>query len=700
MLDLEVECPQKPVHDIHRQERIAITFDVSDDSVPEVWALRANFPSVPHLNIRNVDTPKSLCLYEESWAEILPRWTPTRFIERTRQWLALTARGELHQDDQPIEPLLLPNSIRVIIPSEVFSNAESGKPINLGLFLAHDDPSRRTLLAKVRTPETTSGLKYVATVLIAKPQTHGMVRRSPATLQGLAAFLKAGEVDLIAELRSRLPELDKSQQVESGLAIIVATPMRRAKEGQVERWDSWVFVTRDSIRKIGIDIGLWDKQQPNGDAGLILFPDKIDPGAGIPVEVLAPHVSFSSAMAARVNGVDVFDGNIVSIGAGALGSQIVDGMSRSGFGKFTIVDDDDLLPHNLARHILPGFYVGWPKALALADYLNVTLEGQARGVVANALSPSSQGRLQELYSIADLLLDLSASATVARHLSIDAESKARRVSAFLNPVGTDLVVLAEDKERSLTLDVLEVQYYRALLHEQTLQGHLSAANSRLRYGRSCRDVSTIMSTSKMTMCAALAVDAIREVVTSDGPLIRVVRSDSKNGSVTTVDVKTSTSVQQSINGWTLILDQGLLSKLSDYRKQRLPLETGGVLIGHFDLARQRIYVVDMIPSPPDSEEWPTLYVRGCCGLLEQIQSIEQQTGGQLEYVGEWHSHPDNCPTEPSPDDITVFAWLTKHMAAAGLPALMAIVGEKDSSRWFLGEMLAAWEVRIEEGHHG
>ncbi|MFN6024604.1 MAG: Mov34/MPN/PAD-1 family protein, partial [Planctomyces sp.] len=130
------------------------------------------------------------------------------------------------------------------------------------------------------------------------------------------------------------------------------------------------------------------------------------------------------------------------------------------------------------------------------------------------------------------------------------------------------------------------------------------------------------------------------------------------------------------------------------------LETGGVLIGHFDLARQRIYVVDMIPSPPDSEEWPTLYVRGCCGLLEQIQSIEQQTGGQLEYVGEWHSHPDNCPTEPSPDDITVFAWLTKHMAAAGLPALMAIVGEKDSSRWFLGEMLAAWEVRIEEGHHG
>ena len=46
------------------------------------------------------------------------------------------------------------------------------------------------------------------------------------------------------------------------------------------------------------------------------------------------------------------------MGAGALGSQVIITLARSGFGNWTIVDEDDLLPHNLARHALNGFYVG------------------------------------------------------------------------------------------------------------------------------------------------------------------------------------------------------------------------------------------------------------------------------------------------------------------------------------------------------
>ena len=43
---------------------------------------------------------------------------------------------------------------------------------------------------------------------------------------------------------------------------------------------------------------------------------------------------------------------------------------------------------------------------------------------------------------------------------------------------------------------------------------------------------------------------------------------------------------------------------------------GGVLIGVYDLQRQVVYVVDTIPSPPDSAEWPTLYIGGCEGSLQ------------------------------------------------------------------------------------
>jgi tRNA A37 threonylcarbamoyladenosine dehydratase len=37
-------------------------------------------------------------------------------------------------------------------------------------------------------------------------------------------------------------------------------------------------------------------------------------------------------------------------GAGALGSQLMNNLSRAGFGRWTIVDNDKLLPHNLARN--------------------------------------------------------------------------------------------------------------------------------------------------------------------------------------------------------------------------------------------------------------------------------------------------------------------------------------------------------------
>jgi integrative and conjugative element protein (TIGR02256 family) len=144
-----------------------------------------------------------------------------------------------------------------------------------------------------------------------------------------------------------------------------------------------------------------------------------------------------------------------------------------------------------------------------------------------------------------------------------------------------------------------------------------------------------------------------------------------------------------LGNWTLVVDEWLVTRLKELRADRLPNETGGVLLGMYDLTRRVVYVVDTIPSPPDSKEWPTLYIRGSKGLSARVTEVTQKTAGQLEYVGEWHSHPDRCSCDPSMDDLTVFTWLTDHMAVAGLPALMAIVGQGDSSRWFLGEMLRA-----------
>jgi hypothetical protein len=133
IVDVEVELPQRKKHDIRLYERIAMVFTSEDDRVPEVLALRPDFPQVPHLNLRSRPGPQSLCLYDESYSELKLTWTAPRFLERIREWLALTARGELHQDDQPLEPLLVGLPYTLIIPPEMLMQLHSEHPARIHL---------------------------------------------------------------------------------------------------------------------------------------------------------------------------------------------------------------------------------------------------------------------------------------------------------------------------------------------------------------------------------------------------------------------------------------------------------------------------------------------------------------------------------------------------------------------------------------
>jgi integrative and conjugative element protein (TIGR02256 family) len=84
----------------------------------------------------------------------------------------------------------------------------------------------------------------------------------------------------------------------------------------------------------------------------------------------------------------------------------------------------------------------------------------------------------------------------------------------------------------------------------------------------------------------------------------------------------------------------------------------------------------VLPSPPDSIEWPTEYIRGIEDLREKVDAVSRLTAGDLVYVGEWHSHPDGYSSQPSEDDIKAHQWLTNQMSTEGLPGLIVIQGEQ------------------------
>jgi integrative and conjugative element protein (TIGR02256 family) len=201
---------------------------------------------------------------------------------------------------------------------------------------------------------------------------------------------------------------------------------------------------------------------------------------------------------------------------------------------------------------------------------------------------------------------------------------------------------------------------------------------------------------------AIGAQAVRAVRQSDDATARIWRADPATCAVSVVDVQVQPVLRAVVGEWTFIVDAWLLQHLAELRISRLPNETGGVFLGAYDLPRKTVYVVDTIPSPPDSIEWPTLYIRGCDGLLDRVKAVSELTVQQLEYIGEWHSHPDQCGCNPSADDMKVFSWMTDRMSAAGLPALMAIIGQHGSSAWFLGRMESepGWNAKVSDFERG
>lgn len=696
VFDAKVQVGQKTVHKIKRHERLAVVFEKSDTIMPDVLALRKKFPLVPHLNLRSKELPRSLCLTEQQYSEWKLRWTAPVFVENIRDWLALTAKGELHAEDQPLEPLLVGSEGILILPSDFFTKTADSELLSITIV---DTKSKQAVFIAER-PETVdenqNPFKFVATVFQSAPQTHGIIHSAPSNLLQLYEYLKQGNINLLDELRNRLrvwkEKYEDKNILEARLAIIVCLPKTRNEGAIPEEPELCAFLTVATIKVVGIEIGLWADN--DGYVGYLIPVDMSKRGEKLRLGMLNPVSSFSRELGTSLNGLSSRDNRkITAIGLGALGSQVFMNLIRAGQNEWTLIDKDLLLPHNLARHALDGFSVGYSKVLKLAESANKTVDREpiADYIVADILNPLESSetlqKVKEAFNTAEIILDASASVPAARHLVHDVNSSARRISIFLNPQGTDVIILAEDSERKTTLDSLEMQYYRHLINESCLKGHLEVNHGRRRYGPSCRDVSSAIPQDFVALQAAICSRAIHQLTSNEQATLSIWRTDEDQINVQRHSFPVRDSIKYKIGEWTLCTDGGFIDKVHEARAKKLPNETGGVLLGSYDTQRKIVYVADCLPSPPDSEEWPTLYIRGCQGLRSQIEKIQQITINELQYIGEWHSHPSGCSVKPSCNDRQVFNWLSDHMKIDGLPPLMLIVGDPGKYAFYLGQIV-------------
>lgn len=132
------------------------------------------------------------------------------------------------------------------------------------------------------------------------------------------------------------------------------------------------------------------------------------------------------------------------------------------------------------------------------------------------------------------------------------------------------------------------------------------------------------------------------------------------------------------NGWVVEISELLFEDIRSDRIHHMPNETGGVLIGTFDLSKKRVYVVSQVKAPEDSISSPTSFIRGCLNLPQQLKFIQKVTFDNLTYIGEWHSHPDDN-TKKSTDDEMLHHAIVDYNRRNCLPGCMMIVGESGYS---------------------
>ena len=687
VFDVEVELSQVTRFDIHPLERISVSFSASDNSWPEVLALRQDFPLVPHLNLRWTEFPRSLCLYEQAYSDERLRWTSVSIVERVRSWLGDTASGILHRADQPLEPLFLGTRDTIVLPADIYSRTQQG-PEQLQIAFVDRQPWGEVYLARHLQPGAqVQGGKFIAATYLCPPLLHGVITWMPRTLSDVHTISVAAGGDFLGSLRMQLDSWRRDEWLlKCQLVLIVLFGKARHEDAGVESFETWVFITNQTVGEIGEALGIW---QLNGGVpgqliGVEIVQERVERVALLP---LNPTFALSRAGAAKQNGTTPDARKIAAVGMGALGSQVVDILARSGFGFWSLVDGDVLLPHNLARHALSSQFVGWSKAEAMGLHLASLLADSCveRIIFADVLDPGpKEADLNSALEASDAILDLSASIAVERKLALDSPATARRISVFLNPSGSSSILLAEDDQRTTRLDCLEMQYYRAILSREELSGHLSPLEDPVRYARSCRDVSSTLSEQRVALHAALAARAIKDALSDAKARICVWVTDDQDN-VLSLAIPAATVLEMEIGAWKLIADSDLIAKLFGLREGDLPSETGGVLLGTWDLVHHIVYIVDTIPAPRDSRRRTTSFIRGCEGLLEQVLKATKATGGMLQYVGEWHSHPDGYGAHPSGYDRNVFAWIREKTQEDGYQPVMAIIADHEH-RWFIEKM--------------
>jgi integrative and conjugative element protein (TIGR02256 family) len=687
VVDFQTGRPQASAYPIKRRERIGIRFSVPG-SMPLVYMLRADFPDTEHQQLTLEGAPRAICIDDRPWPEARLTWTPAEFIHRILSWFKRAVRGELHDARQPIDPVLLGSPLKFIISRRLVHDAGARNLTGV------HDPDHRQTLRVVPAEEVDGPPERLDRICIftyrVPPESMVRMQFAPNNMSNLAEMLQARGVDLLADLRARLSGwLDEGKnatwRLHARFAVIVEMPIVSPNQERRNGVDLRAYLSDKSAGDIAVAIGIALRSERRSEGSATGYVRAVGVSAvdqqalrSIDVQVVEVHYEFDRTLATQLSGRTTEDvRKAVIIGAGAIGSHVSECLMREGRFVWIVVDHDQLLPHNLAKHTAREQHVSRNKAVVLAESLAAIVDNGAASVSYLAADVTDAGTqrpaVDRVLNDAEVIIDASASVLAARYLS-DHRATGRRLSVFFSPSGNAGVLLAEPEDRSVTLRDLEAQYLGLVAQRDSLATHLATPDRDFAYTGACRAITNMIPESSVMALSGLVSRGVGTAVDQSDGAIRI-WSMSDAGAVEVTAVTPAAVIRVTTGDWTITIDDGCVQKILETRSARLPHETGGILFGVVDIPSKTIHIVTASPAPPDSKETSTGFTRGTVGVQQTIDRVFQRTKGQVRYVGEWHSHPPRSGVMPSGTDLVQLDWLATLFDMDTLPALMLIAGD-------------------------
>jgi len=118
----------------------------------------------------------------------------------------------------------------------------------------------------------------------------------------------------------------------------------------------------------------------------------------------------------------------------------------------------------------------------------------------------------------------------------------------------------------------------------------------------------------------------------------------------------------------ILLPRRILEQLGPERERRLPLETGGFLLG---LRRgHHIEITDVTVQGPHDIAGPVSFERVDASHTRTALAAWENRGQSTAIVGDWHSHPSGSPT-PSGLDRKAWRTLASSLRAPAVGLILA-----------------------------